>query len=178
MVYSEALKKRLVARMLGPEKASAKYLAEETGIGKSTLGRWRKQAVDADVGANRQGQDVQGSQKMAKNWSAQEKMRVVLHSQTLENEALGAFLRSEGVYEAQLIQWRDYMLAGLTDAPKNKRAQDDERRHFTQQIKELERELRRKEKALAEAAALLILKKKVQSLWGDEDDEPKQSNEH
>jgi transposase len=58
------------------------------------------------------------------------------------------------------------MYSGLSAPRKSKTASEDAKR-----IKKLERELRRKEKALAEAAALLVLQKKVQAIWGDEDDD-------
>ena len=64
---------------------------------------------------------------------------------------------------AQLQQWRDQMLVGL-EPKAAKRAE-------TKRIQELEKELRRKDKALAETAALLVLKKKAQAIWGDEDDD-------
>jgi len=83
-----------------------------------------------------------------------------------ENLGLGAFLRRRGLHEAQLRQWREAALKGLSDKrPSAPRSQADKRR-----IRELERELRRKEKALAETAALLVLQKKIQARWGDGED--------
>ena len=73
------------------------------------------------------------------------------------------FLRSRGLHDAQLQQWRDQMIIGLEPKPL-KRAE-------TKRIQELEKELRRKDKALAETAALLVLKKKAKEIWGDEDDD-------
>ncbi len=72
-------------------------------------------------------------------------------------------MRSRGLHEAQLQQWRDQMLIGLEPKPA--------KRVETKRIRELEKELRRKDKALAETAALLVLKKKAQEIWGDEDDD-------
>jgi transposase len=37
--------------------------------------------------------------------------------------------------------------------------------------KQLEKELQKKEKALAEAATLLLLRKKAQAIWGDDEEE-------
>ena len=78
---------------------------------------------------------------------------------------LGAFLRHEGLHQAQLDEWVGAMHSALTAGKRAKRASAD-----TKRIKTLERELRRKEKALAEAAVSLILQKKVHEIWGDEDD--------
>ena len=81
----------------------------------------------------------------------------------LSEEELGVFLRRRGLHRAHLRQWREQIVAGLK-APRSKKASPEARR-----IRELEHELQRKDKALAETAALLVLKKKVHQIWGDED---------
>ena len=105
--------------------------------------------------------------KRPQDWSAEEKLQAVIEAATVSEVDLGAFLRRQGLHEAQLTQWRQLVLSGLKRAPKRpgKASTAQARR-----VRELERELARKEKALAEAAALLILKKKVREIWGDEDD--------
>ena len=102
-----------------------------------------------------------------KDWTAEEKYAVMMEAASLSDAELGAFLRKKGLRETNLKEWRQEMLKGLREpkAPSPRRGSTEARR-----IRELERELARKEKALAEAAALLILKKKAQALWGDEDD--------
>lgn len=87
-------------------------------------------------------------------------------TQSLSDADLGAYLRREGLHEATLQAWRSAALEGLTQPSTRSRATSAEQKR----VRELERELRRKEKALAEAAALLVLQKKVQAIWGDEDD--------
>ncbi len=101
--------------------------------------------------------------KRPQDWSPEEKLAAVLEAISLSEEDLGAYLRSRGLHEAHLQQWHDQMLCGLEPLP-GKRAEQ-------RRIKSLEKELQRKEKALAEAAALLVLKKKAQELWEDEDDD-------
>ena len=83
---------------------------------------------------------------------------------TSETET-GVYLRKEGLHSHQVEEWRGQVLASLEATKKRGTAKDgrDER------IKELEREVLRKDKALAEASALLILQKKVSLIWGDED---------
>jgi hypothetical protein len=105
--------------------------------------------------------------KSTKQWTAEEKHRVVVEASSLAEEELGEFLRREGLHSAQIEEWTALAVAALgTSKPARRKASPEAKR-----IKELERELRRKEKALAEAAALLILKKKAQAIWGDEDDD-------
>jgi transposase len=105
--------------------------------------------------------------KRPQDWTAEEKLAVVVEAAALSDEEIGAFLRRKGIHEAQLKEWREIVLSGLEKRPTrfSKKSTTEARR-----IRELERELARKEKALAEAAALLVLKKKARAIWGDEDD--------
>ena len=105
--------------------------------------------------------------KRPQDWSAKEKLAAVLEAAALRDEELGAFLRSKGLHEAQLQQWQEQMLSGLNPAP----AQRGKKAPETKRVRELEKDLRRKDKALAETAALLVLKKKAQAIWGDGDDD-------
>ena len=86
----------------------------------------------------------------------------------LEGEALGAFLRREGVYLAELEQWRKLAANALSGTKKQAPSKE---------LRRLKAELARKEKALAETAALIVLKKKVAEIWGDEDDDTESKSE-
>ena len=102
-------------------------------------------------------------------WPPDERLRVLLETASLSEEELGAYLRREGLVEAQLAQWRGDALAGL--AGKRAVVPSLSQTRARKRTRELERELRRKDKALAEAAALLVLQKKVrQALEGMDDD--------
>ena len=111
--------------------------------------------------------------KRPQDWPPEEKLQAVIEAATVAEEDLGAFLRRQGLHDAQLKEWRQLVLSGLKQQPgRSGRASTAQARR----VRELERELTRKEKALAEAAALLILKKKVQSIWGDADDTTDKKN--
>ncbi|HEX5100452.1 MAG TPA: hypothetical protein VFV94_13180 [Polyangiaceae bacterium] len=96
-------------------------------------------------------------------WSAQEKLEAVLEAKRLSEAELGEFLRSRGLHEQQLREWEAAAVESLRGRKASGKSAEAKR------VKELERELRRKEKALAEAAALLVLRKKAEALWGAED---------
>jgi transposase-like protein len=98
--------------------------------------------------------------KRPQDWSAEEKLAAVIEAASVAEGELGAFLRTRGLHQAQLQEWRQRLLASLSARPAGgaKRSQAEARR-----IRQLEQELTRKEKALAEAAALLMLKKKGSS---------------
>jgi transposase-like protein len=103
--------------------------------------------------------------------TAEEKLQVVLEAAALSQEELGAFLRREGLHEAQLEEWRTKALEAATGALKGLHARHAEQSPESRKIRELERELLRKDRALAEVTALLALKKKLAEIWGDEDDD-------
>jgi hypothetical protein len=90
----------------------------------------------------------------------------VTDAAALSERELGEFLRREGLHEAQLAEWRKAALEALAGAAKPAHGSPPARR-----VRELEKQLRRKDKALAEAAAILVLQKKAQAIWGDGDDD-------
>ncbi len=111
--------------------------------------------------------------KRPQDWSAEEKFEVVVEAATVPEEELGAFLRRKGLHEAQLNEWRQMVLSGLGKrSSRSAKARTPEARR----VRELERELARKDKALAEASALLVLKKKAAAIWGDEDESTPRKN--
>lgn len=173
MEYTEGFKARMVQKMLAPAALSACGLSRETGVPQGTLSRWLRKArifngmSDKQVNPTGNGEEAG---RRPQDWSAEEKLEVVLEAAAVAEEDLGAFLRSKGLHEATLVAWRKTVLAASRAAlagerPRKSRKQTKESRR----IRELEKELDRKEKALAEVAALLVLKKKVQAIWGDED---------
>jgi transposase-like protein len=105
--------------------------------------------------------------KRPQDWTAQEKLNAVIEAASVSEQELGAFLRRKGLHEAQLNEWRQVVLAGLDQRPGGA---SKKRTPQARRVRELERELARKEKALAEAAALLVLQKKARAIWGDVDD--------
>ncbi len=156
--YSPAFKARVVQRLVGPRAISANQLAPSVGVSQETLSRWLREA-----------HSVEGmtQAKRRTKWTGAGKLRVVIAAQSLDETALGAFLRREGLHAAQLTAWRTAAETALgTPAVRVKAGPSVE----SQRIQVLERELRRKDHALAETAALLVLKKKVRAIWGDADD--------
>jgi transposase-like protein len=138
-------------------------LAAEVGMSQPTLSRWVREAHTVPGMAKKSRRSKEKSRpQRPQDWSPEEKLRVVVESTGLTDEELGAFL----LHQAQLDEWSATARSSLSARKGTKKASAESKR-----IRELERELRRKEKALAEAAALLILKKKAQAIWGDEDDD-------
>lgn len=165
--YSAAFKQKMVEKLLHPSGPTAWALSRDCGVTYTTLSRWARDARTLD------GMSKTKDEKKRKRWTTEEKLRIVTQASALPNDELGAFLRREGVHTSQLEKWREAVHGafGEQSPEARRRTQADRKR-----IRELERELNRKEKALAEAAALIWLKKKAQAIWGDEDDDTPRRN--
>ncbi len=164
MVYSEKFKERMVSKLLGPWGKSAHVLSKECGVPAATLSKWLREAKVADMKTPR---------TVKKRWTAEEKLRVVLEAAAAGESGLGELLRREGLHEAELNRFRAAALEGLREKPARTPASSEKKR-----IRDLEKELRRKEKALAETAAILVLRKKLSAFFSaaEEGDTPEASD--
>ena len=175
--YPEVFKEKMVLRMSGPERISATALSEEVGVSQSSLSRWLREASGNGSGAKKMSEETKKKvSRRPEEWTAAEKLEAVLEASSLSDEELGAYLRRTGLHSTHLEQWsrrvREAAMEALQSKRLRKKASIEAKR-----VKKLERELRRKEKALAETAALLVLKKKAAAIWGDEDDSTEPKNE-
>jgi transposase-like protein len=159
----------MIRKLSMPGAMSANALARESGISQATLSQWLLDAAKLDaMKRTTRKHDALDRPATPQDRTADERLQLMMEAARLSDEELGAFLREHGLHEAQLQEWRQAALDAL--APRRSH-QTPETRQLKQRLAATERELRRKEKALAEAAALLVLKKKVQDLWGDADDD-------
>lgn len=169
----------MVQKMAGPNGISATSLSEEVGVPQPSLSRWLRRAARVSTMAKkktaskRRRRDARQGQP-AQSWKPEDKLQLVLEASALSDEELGEFLRRKGLHEAQLNEWREQLTKAAPEVfaspGRRKKASPEAKR-----IGELEKELRRKEKALAETAALLVLKKKADAIWGvvDDDTDPR-----
>lgn len=161
--YSEAFKAKVVEKMMPPDARTVADVHRETGISEPTLYAWRRQFQN-------RGEAVPADPGNPESWSGRDKLAVVIETAALNEQALSEYCRRKGLYPEQIERWKDAAMAGSADPQRLTR---DERTAWQQEktrVRDLERELRRKEKALAEAAALLVLKKKARAIWGDDED--------
>jgi transposase len=177
----------MLRRMLGTDAVSATELSHQTGVSQPTLSRWLKEARRV-AAVNRDDKTKGETPPPPKRRTAAEMLRLIVEAEGLEGEALAALLRREGVYESELRAWREAAHAAISPTMEGGvspelAAHRKEVAAIKSRVKELQRELRRKDRALAEAAALLVLEKKLQALgWdaeqsqGDEDDEPEEKS--
>lgn len=162
--YSPERKAALLKKLLPPVNLSVAELARQEGISEPTLYHWRKQAKS-------EGAAVPGDKKLPDDWPAEAKFAVVVETATLSEIELSQYCRSKGLYPEQVKAWRQACIAGQQSSREQRQAEQAQARADKKRIKELERELKRKDKALAEAAALLVLRKKLNAYWGDDSEE-------
>ena len=156
--FSLAFKQKMIERMNGTDAESARKVSRDTGISQETLSRWLRQAHSLPL--------MPRPKRTTRVWSINEKIRVLFEAAKLTGAQLTALLEREGLLLAELEQWR----LALDEEGRASKA-------TVKRIGKLERELARKEKALAETAALLVLKKKVEHLWEGEDDDTDEEKE-
>jgi len=180
MQYTDMFKNAMIQKMTGPDAISATALSKQVEVPQSTLSKWLRMAGIGPSYAFPN--NAREYTKMAKitdpkrpnDWSAEDKLKLVMEAASLDDKQLGAFLRSKGLHQTHLDQWRLQMLDGLQNGFSKNKAR--KKKSDAKRIRALEKEINRKDKALAETAALLVLKKKVQEIWGDEDDPTAGSN--
>lgn len=153
--YGQSFKDRAVARLLPPESAALELVSKEVGIASATLQRWSK--------------SVQSMPARGRAWTAPAKLQAMITTAALSEIDKNAWCREHGIYPAELDQWCASATTALA-APQAARASPEVTRQDRKRIKELERELLRKDRALAETAALLVLSKKVAAIysWGED----------
>ena len=154
--YGEAFKNRIVARLLPPTSAAVDVVAKEIGVSMQTLERWRE--------------NVQSRPARGRAWTAGDRLEAVIAAAAMNEADKNAWCREHGVYPAELDKWRSSATTALA-APEEARASPSATRADKKRIKELERELLRKDRALAETAALLVLSKKVAAIFNKAEDE-------
>jgi len=180
MQYTDKFKNAMIQKMTGPDSISATALSKQVEVPQSTLSKWLRMAGIGPSYAfpNNAGEYTKMAKitdlKRPNDWSAEDKLKLVMEAISLDEKQLGAFLRSKGLHQTHLDQWRLQMLDGLQNGFSKRKAR--KKKSDAKHIRALEKEINRKDRALAETAALLVLKKKVQEIWGDEDDPTAGSN--
>jgi transposase-like protein len=155
--YGQAFKDKAVARLLPPESAAVETVSRELSISTSTLERWRSDALTRPA--------------RERAWSAAARFEAVLLTAAMDEAGKSAWCREKGVYPQELEQWRTAATHALDDPERIEQISHRQRKADRHRIKALERDLRRKEKALAEAAALLVLSKKLEAIFPKDKDE-------
>lgn len=167
--FSQSFKIQAVKKALNrSDTVNIPDVALSLGIARSTLQRWIAEAREQKLDNKTVGDNIMGKEKKPQDWSTEERFNMLLRCEGLEAEELNELCREQGVYPHHIKQWKQDFVMG--NSHNNKTAKAFKIKPLQQEIKALKKELNRKEKALAETAALLVLQKKVNAIWGNDED--------
>ena len=160
--YSEEIKKRVLARVTGSEKENILKVSIDEKINKGTIYKWIKEA-EVKEGVN--------ISRLSGNWTSEDKFHMVLESAPLTEQELGEYCRRKGTYIDDIKAWKVQCVNANNSRMEDPKELKAELKEEKDKNRRIEKELRFKEKALAETAALLVLRKNVHAIWGDQEEE-------
>jgi transposase-like protein len=160
MNYSSEIREAAV-RKAAMQAAPQREIAREFGVSVTTIQNWLRQH------RNDSGGTMAERVKRPQDWTAAERLQALIETAGLSEEELGSWCRGHGLHSHHLAQWRRELTAGRS----GDKAAQETLRGLREENRQLKKALRRKEKALAETAALLVLKKKAASIWGEREDD-------
>jgi transposase len=150
MKYSRGFRETILRKVLPPENQPIRRISKENGISEQTIRNWMILAKDGKL-------DETDCDMSPSHRSPEEKLRLVIEGKTITEEKLGGWLREHGMHSEHLSLWEQELKSIVTD--KNDKIKE-ELASLRKKNKDLEKELLRKDKTIAEMAALITLKKK------------------
>lgn len=159
MAYSKELKNSIIARMLPPNNQSLEVIHGDSGVPLGTLKQWQR-----DLRAN--GYAAPAGEKGSEKWSTRDKFLIVVETAAMNEVEVAEYCRKKGLFVEQIRQWQGNCLQANGGVARELADARRREKEIEKMLKKTEKELRRKEAALAEAAALLVLSKKAQAIWG------------
>lgn len=162
MQYSYEFKAQAVEKVLsrGPD-VSFNSVAQSFGIDHSTLRRWVAKSQIHHLA-----EENMTKEKTPHQWTPEQKLQAVIACESMDEEQTSSWCRENGIFPHHVKAWRKEF---TQDPSKSSSSGKATIKQLSLENKSLKKQLRRKEKALAEAAALLVLKKKVDQIWETEE---------
>lgn len=172
--FNQSFKIQAVEKALSRSSVTTlKEVADSLGVGQSTLNKWmvksRNQEFEPVTDTEISSLSLMSKEKRPQDWSLEDKLNLIVACGSLDDEAINALCREQGIYPHHIKQWKqDFVGGARADGKANTPSESKKLKH---ENKVLKKELNRKDKALAETAALLVLQKKVQAVWGSDEDD-------
>lgn len=167
--FSQSFKKQAVEKALNRQDNTLKEVADSLGVGLSSLSRWILHAKNQEFETSSLNEvKTMNKDKRPQDWSIEERLNMVISCGALSEDALSEYCRAQGIYAHHVQQWKLDFSSG--EHSKDKTVPRSELKALKHENKVLKKELNRKDKALAETAALLVLQKKVSEIWGNDED--------
>jgi transposase len=159
--YTKECKEKIIKSLQPPENRTVPQVAKEKNIPVNTIYTWVSKA-------RKEGKMIPNSSPSNEiKWRKEDKFRILMETYTLNEEELSIYCREHGLYTTDVKRWRKI----LENSLETNNYSSPELKAEKEKNKKLEKELKYKEKALAETAALLVLRKKTDAIWGDHAEE-------
>jgi transposase-like protein len=160
--YSSEFKETAVRKLLSRGSRSVVSICQDLGVSSPTIYEWKRLYATSS--------GMKKPEKRPQDRGPAEKLKAVIEYESLAVEKRGEFLRREGLHSEHIEAWKKSMQAALEPGAKSQ-SERTELNELKARNKELERDLNRKDRALAETTALLVLKKKADLIWGTGENE-------
>ena len=162
--YSETFKKQAVLKFINRGTKTVEELSKQLNTRSANLYRWYNDLNGIT--------EMNKKQKKSKpdSMSSEEKLKVIAETLSLPEHELGEYLRKHGLHSSDIKEWKENCLTTLKPVM-GRPKKDPEIFELRKDKKDLEHDLRRKEKALAEMSARVVLLKKSREIFGDEEDD-------
>jgi len=163
-IYSQEFKIQSVEKALSKrDEQTLNDIADDLHIGYSTLQRWIRLAKENKL---ENPETNMSTEKSPQSWTKAQRLEAVMDCHGLNDEQLSSYCRENGIYPHHAKEWKSGFLSEnqASDSPSRQ-----EQKKLKQENKRLQKELNRKDRALSETAALLVLSKKCQAIWGEKE---------
>jgi len=154
--YSNEFREAILRRVLPPNSEPLSKVSKDEGVSVQTLRKWLREADALPPVSND-----------PENWSSAEKFRIVIETAAMNEIELSEYARSKGLYVEQIATWRDNCINANGNVAIETLELTRKLKSAEKKNKEYEKEIQRKDKALAEVTALAVLRKKADAIWGD-----------
>ena len=158
--YTKEFKDSVLKRLDNPTDDTITSLSNELGVPKTTICQWKKKSNKNSI-----------NNKPIRKWGSKDKFQAVLETASLSELEISKYCRRIGIHIDELKAWKKQCLNANTSNTEDPNELKKSLKEEKDKNKKLEKELRIKEKALAETAALLVLRKKAKAIWGDPEGE-------
>ncbi len=166
--YSKERKEAIINKMLPPSSMSLSELAKQENIPYGTLYTWKQ--LHIDKAKQTQEAKTESTTISTKQWTAEQKLATIIETSTLSEQERHEYCRKNGLYSADIESWKAVIIKGTEKNVAQVKTDKNELKKLRSENNSLKKELYRKEKALAETAALLVLRKKLDALWEENED--------
>ena len=164
MAYTKRVKEAAIRMMVPPENKSLSKISEMLGLPLSTLKKWRQEL-------RTKGHAAPANDEPADQWNSRDKFLIVVATMSLNEAELSEYCRQKGLFPEQVKEWQENCIRANGDIASQVAEMMQHDKAMEKELRQIRKELQRKESALAETAALLVLRKKAKAIWGTQDEE-------